>query len=199
MIAGERQMASVMEHIKPDHRARYIFASSYIRPGDAVLDAICGIGYGSKLMAQLSTANIVGFDRDEEAVQMGKRYYSSPNVTFIQSSYEEFMFPQASFDVVTCFEAIEHVQDAGGLLLKLNLLLKHRGLLLISTPNQAALPWSKEKFPEHVRHYDKDQIARRLTHAGFNVESWHCQRNKYSFKIDDGCEGNFMIAVCRKQ
>lgn len=200
MIHGERQMAQAMENIRPDHRARYILASSYIHNGDKVLDAICGIGYGSKLMSQLSSASFMAFDRDKEAIGMAKRYYSSPNINFLRADYNEVgsIYPPESFDLITCFEAIEHVEDEVGLLNTLGNLLKNAGILIISTPNEKRLPWSKEAFPEHICHFRPLEFEVMLEQAGFKIEFWHNQKDKYSFSIGHGYDGNFMIAVCRK-
>ncbi|VFT12047.1 Uncharacterised protein [Pseudomonas aeruginosa] len=39
------------------HVARYLWAEKYVRQGDRVLDAACGLGYGSYALAELSKAS----------------------------------------------------------------------------------------------------------------------------------------------
>ena len=47
----------------------YQFASQYIRPGDIVLDAACGLGYGTHVLKSLSLgAKFKGIDGGDYAI-----------------------------------------------------------------------------------------------------------------------------------
>src|SRR5205823_2374054 len=95
------------ERIAPDettggivalHLKRYEFA----RPlcvGKRVLDAACGVGYGSFALAE-SAAGVVGADIDPEAIAYAREHYARDNVEFAVADLLEPPFDDASFDVV---------------------------------------------------------------------------------------------------
>ena len=59
------------------HVSRYEFARALIRPGDRVLDASCGLGYGSALLAGGTLAEFVlGVDVDESAMHYATEHYA---------------------------------------------------------------------------------------------------------------------------
>jgi methylase of polypeptide subunit release factors len=51
------------------HIARYVLAASLVRYGDVVLDAACGLGYGSAILASAApSVRVIGVDNSEYAV-----------------------------------------------------------------------------------------------------------------------------------
>ena len=88
----------------------YEFAVSYIQ-GKKVLDVGCGNGYGTALMAK-SAREIVGLDYDAETVEKNKAAYSSlSNISFKQAFIPPVPLEAASFDVITAFQFIEHIES----------------------------------------------------------------------------------------
>jgi 2-polyprenyl-3-methyl-5-hydroxy-6-metoxy-1,4-benzoquinol methylase len=93
-------------------------------------------------------------------------------------SLDEAAFPDASFDVVTCWEVIEHLPDPRRLLAEMARVLKPGGHLLMSTPDagstvarvsgQRWLGWYK--VPEHLQFFDEAGLARLCTEVGLRVE-----------------------------
>lgn len=197
---SERQMGKSLSQIRPDHQARYLFASKYIKSDMNILDVMCGVGYGSRIMADKlnSHSSITSFDGSKDAIQLAKSHYSHPRINYVQREYDKFEYVEDSFDLVTCFEAIEHIEGDIGLLASINMALKEVGLLILSTPNQSFMPYSKEKFPEHLKHYTKDDLERILLSTGFKILSWHHQKTKMDIKIHPDPEGIFMICVASK-
>jgi SAM-dependent methyltransferase len=114
------------------HRKRYEFALDFCE-GKAVLDAGCGVGYGTALLAERA-ARVVGVDRDEGAILYARRRYRSPNVEFRRGDLVDLDLPDASFDVVCSFEAIEHVSDVDSYLAQMRRVLRPGGVYLVSTP-----------------------------------------------------------------
>ncbi|QWA09344.1 class I SAM-dependent methyltransferase [Sodalis ligni] len=134
--AGERSDA---------HIARYQWAASFVRPGDTVLDAACGLGYGSYLI-QCGTMAVktLGIDGSDYAIDYSKRNFS----TMVNGlDFTAGMLPDAlgnisdhSVDVVISFETLEHVPDPEAVLAEFYRILTPAGRIIVSVPND----WSDE-------------------------------------------------------
>lgn len=174
--------------IEPSHIARYILAKSFIENGSDVLDAFCGTGYGSRM---LSTGNrVVCFDKFNHE-------NTESNVEFIQATYPDITFGK-QFDTIVCFEAIEHLprELSKNLLQDFRKWLRPYGQLFISSPNQLNYPFDAKKIEHHYFHYKPEEMENDLNNAGFKVDRWWNQKQKFSFKLDDGYDGRYMICRC---
>jgi 2-polyprenyl-3-methyl-5-hydroxy-6-metoxy-1,4-benzoquinol methylase/FtsZ-binding cell division protein ZapB len=115
-----------------EHIARYYFASQFIKKDTMLLDVGCGIGYGTKILAKQASL-VTAFDISQEAIEHAKKYYSDSNINFVVENAENFVFNQ-KFELVTCFELIEHVTQQEKVLQNIFASLKEDGILVISTP-----------------------------------------------------------------
>ena len=132
----ERYVPSTWSEIAEyEHFPRYELARQ-LAIGRKVLDFGCGTGYGTEMLASKAKMAI-GVDIDTSALDWAKQYHRLPNLEFQYS--EDFLgnFEDNSFDMITCFEMIEHVNEADQYkaLGAFNRVLKSNGVLLISTPN----------------------------------------------------------------
>mgnify|MGYP001560334152 FL=1 len=148
------------------HYARYVWALRYCA-GVEVLDAGCGVGYGSNLIGMVA-GGIVGVDISEDAIMEARARFSHP--TFVccpLESYREQDFGRA-FDTIVAFEFLEHVEDMSLVLGELRLLLREGGKLLLSLPlYQGHNPY------HHGRHYGVDEW-RAVVVPHFQVRTfWH--------------------------
>jgi SAM-dependent methyltransferase len=114
------------------HRKRYEFALP-LCDGRDVLDAGCGVGYGTALLAGRAR-RVLGVDLDAQAVAYARGRYAAANVEFREADVQALDLPDASFDVVCSFETIEHVPDRGAFLAEMRRLLRPRGAFVVSTP-----------------------------------------------------------------
>ncbi|HRE18554.1 MAG TPA: class I SAM-dependent methyltransferase, partial [Rhodocyclaceae bacterium] len=124
------------------HVHRYAFAAGFVRLGDVVVDAACGLGYGCHLLASLTAAGrIVGADLSEYAVDYAKENFGKDQsrVEFhLSDACRLSLLEDASVDIFVSFETLEHVPEPDALLAEAARVLKPGGRLLVSVPNNWA-------------------------------------------------------------
>lgn len=145
---------------------RYRFAAAYAAGRD-VLDAACGTCWG---WIHLGNArSIAGFDVSVDALHEAARLGFGRRLA--AADMERLPFPQASFDLVVCMEAIEHIQpsSAEAFLAECRRILRPGGLIVLSTPLRSASRHSGN--PWHLIEYTEEEV-RGLLEAQFEcIES----------------------------
>jgi 2-polyprenyl-3-methyl-5-hydroxy-6-metoxy-1,4-benzoquinol methylase len=202
MPRGERQWGEALVDIRADHRARYEWAgdflSGYLTPHSAVLDAACGCGYGTAMLADaLPRSFVSGVDVNPGALDWAVRYWKRPNNAFAQMDVSRFDVLGASFDAIVSFETVEHVEADTAVLAGFSRTLRPGGVLIVSVPNQAVIPFNKRKYPFHVRHYTPMELDALLQLAGFSVLEWRTQHPGEN-EVRYGSDGKTIIAPARK-
>jgi SAM-dependent methyltransferase len=118
-----------------EHEQRYqFFAGRYA--GLDVLDAACGIGYGSAIIGRAGAKSVTGIDVAPEAISYAQEHYAGPSVGFIQTSAERLRELGKTFDLVVSFETIEHLKDPVAFLREVRGVLRPGGWFICSTPNR---------------------------------------------------------------
>ncbi|MGH3720964.1 MAG: glycosyltransferase [Pseudonocardiaceae bacterium] len=118
-----------------EHYHRYALAARF-STGARVLDLACGEGYGPALLAT-QAREVVGVDLDPLTVQHAAAHYRRDNLHFtVGSMIDPTLLAGAEpFEVITCFEALEHVAEQDTLMAVVARLLAPGGLFLTSTPD----------------------------------------------------------------
>jgi 2-polyprenyl-3-methyl-5-hydroxy-6-metoxy-1,4-benzoquinol methylase len=118
-----------------EHLPRYELAKVQAI-GKNVLDFGCGTGYGSAALAEVA-ASVTGLDIDQAAITWANATHRNSKLTFHLCSDLGATLPKNSFDIVTCFEMIEHVnyETQQAAIASIAQMLRKDGTLLISTPN----------------------------------------------------------------
>ena len=176
-FTGERFIPGVPGEIAYEHCHRYAFARQFAR-GRRVLDAACGEGYGSALMAD-AAASVIGIDIDAGVIAAATATYASrANLRFDTASVTAIPLPDASVDLVVSFETVEHIgaDDQLRMLAEFARVLAPGGVLVLSSPNRAEYSIARDYHnPFHVHELDRDELAQ-LLHPGFPAQRWYRQR-----------------------
>jgi SAM-dependent methyltransferase len=144
--------------IVAEHRGRYHWAAQ-LAHDLKVLDAGCGTGYGLQILADAGAAEVTGIDISTEAVAKASELGNSEHIEVLQGDLGELPFPDGEFDLVVCFEVIEHVPERDGILDELARVLGADGILCISTPNRLVYPPGN---PYHIHEYEPEEFAQAL-------------------------------------
>jgi 2-polyprenyl-3-methyl-5-hydroxy-6-metoxy-1,4-benzoquinol methylase len=154
--------------IAAEHRLRYLWASQ-VAAGKDVLDAGCGLGYGAGILAAAEASRVCGVDADPEAIEEARQRVPELAEALSRGDIRELRFDDRSFDLVVCFETIEHVEEPDRALFELRRVLRPDGLLLVSSPNPDVYPAGNG---HHVREYRPSELAGAVAEHFRNVGSY---------------------------
>lgn len=168
-FTGERYLPSESGRNRIEHYHRYLCASA-VAADKRVLDAACGEGYGSSLIA-LSAARVVGVDVDPASIAHARATYAGDNIEFIEASVTALPFAPASFDVIISFETLEHLAEQAEMLAEFRRVLTPDGVLLLSSPNRPIYSADGGAPNEyHVKELDLAELKTALAASFTRVE-----------------------------
>lgn len=149
--------------MKAEHWARYQLAAA-LAPGRRVLDAGCGTGYGTSLLEDSGALEVTGIDVSEEALASARQ--SCRAASLFKADLTDTGLASGSFDLITCFEVIEHLEAQDAVIAELHRLLAPIGLLVISSPNRDVYLAGN---PHHVHELTPDELEALLAPRFENV------------------------------
>ncbi|WP_367392698.1 class I SAM-dependent methyltransferase [Lewinella sp. LCG006] len=165
------------------HVARYEYAAKFAY--GYVLDAACGVGYGSALLAKAARIDtVVGIDMEERAIAYAKEKYNAPNISYLATDVYLYK-PTVFFDCIVSLETIEHLPDPEGCIRHFYKLLRPGGMLIASVP----ITPSMDANPHHLTDFSAKLFIQCLEYAGFVIEDQYLQIQSYNpFKLWRGKE-----------
>lgn len=192
---GERQVATKLEDIRRDHVARYEFVNDEVKVrSTSIIDACCGIGYGSNIMAKKGHV-VTGIDVDPDAINFAREYWKHPRATFRKGDLSK---PDGISEapIAVAFECIEHIEDPRPMLKALH---KSSQVLFASVPNEEVFPFRQGNVvaAHHYRHYTKGQFASLLKECGWDVVEWFGQEGPES-EVELNVNGRTLVAKCAR-
>lgn len=163
-FTGERIVPGKVDaDLLHEHVSRYRFASAFAT-GKRCLDAGCGLGYGTAILAA-SAASAVGVDVDPETLIAAQEEHCAPTVAFSVADVRELPFANGSFELSVSFEVVEHLQGWQRFLVELARVTALDGIALISTPNRNYYAESRGESgpnPFHVHEFDCSEFQAAL-------------------------------------
>ena len=136
----------------------YIF-----QPNRRILDVGCGTGATMQHLQQFGV--VTGIDFAAEALQFCHQR-GEKNVQQMDATH--MTFAPESFDLVTAFDVLEHLDDVAALR-QIHKVLKPEGYLLLTVPAYMFLWSDHDRALHHLRRYTRPEIESRLRETGFKV------------------------------
>ena len=174
--------------------ARYKWAvkeiAKRIPAGGVVLDACCGIGYGS-LMLSHAGYKVDCVDRSPDAAMLQRLYFSNAHIRFLEG--DAFEVPlREKYDAIVTIETIEHLREDDAWISKLAARTK---LLIGTVPNERVVPFATANNPWHFRHYTKEEFDALMP----GKKEWFTQYDKWDPEkaaMRPGDDGMTLGVVC---
>lgn len=172
----------------PCQKETYYYAlNNYVKEGDKVLDVGMGIGYGMNLLS-IKAKEVCAVDVDKKAVEyctknvLGK----NPKVKELKL-YDGYKLPYKDnyFDVVTCVDVVEHVEDYDKFIDELLRVAKRA--VVFGTPNRRPEYTNPDGTPTnywHLREWSFEEFD--------EIAKSHTKKVEWTF-LDGPWEGPFKI------
>jgi 2-polyprenyl-3-methyl-5-hydroxy-6-metoxy-1,4-benzoquinol methylase len=162
------------------------------RNTNRLLDVGSGIGYFLDVAKQRGW-DVYGTEFTDEAVRICRE----KGISMQQGKLDPQQYDPASFDVITSFEVMEHINNPQEELKHFYSVLRPGGLVYVTTPNFNSLSrlvlkerWNVLAYPEHLCYYTPASIRRLFSDHGFialktETTGISITRAKTSMKLSD--------------
>jgi len=156
-----------------------------LRKGDIFLELGCSIGISTKFLLKYASAITVVEGSLKNIEKTRKRIGYDSRVSFYNTLWEDFEYPENKYTDIVWFRGIEHVKDPSKILIKLKKSLKKEGRLHITFPNSLSLhrklgfymgivdsPYSfsdRDIALGHYHVYDRYKVMSILNKCGFYI------------------------------
>lgn len=218
MFTGERYLPELDQdsEISIYHMQRYLSLLNICK-GKSVLDAACGEGYGTNILASVAKS-VKGIDISNEAVEKAQVKYKSDIIDFVVGSVQKLPYETDVFDVVVSFETIEHVNSEMQIqfLDEIKRVLKKDGILIMSSPdkkNYSELPNFKNKYHIHELYREEflNLLENRFKYVDLYYQGMLCNsylyneqkdiakcntNNSFYLREPDTTMAEFIVGVC---
>jgi cyclopropane fatty-acyl-phospholipid synthase-like methyltransferase len=122
-----------------------------LAPGKTLLDVACGSGGPALRIAANTGCSIVGIDNHEQAIATANSLASQRDLTEraqfqVADATAQLPFADASFDAITCIDAINHLPNRPRVIADWTRLLKAGGRLLFTDPITVTGPLTNDEI-----------------------------------------------------
>ena len=143
------------------------------RKTNKLIDVGCGIGYFLEVAKERGW-EVYGTEYTDSALDICRK----KGITMHEGKWDPSNYVDGSFDIVTSFEVIEHINNPIEEVQNFNKLLRKGGALYVTTPNFNSLSrlinkekWTVISYPEHLSYYTSSTLKKLLKKYGF-TEKW---------------------------
>lgn len=157
------------ERLALEHLHRYAVGRA-LAAGRRVLDLGCGEGYGTCELQQGGADLVVSVEIDFEAALHASHRADDPPALVAVADAMRLPLRSHSFDLVVCFEVIEHVPNPRALVAEVKRVLVPGGIFVTSTPNKSIYNVGREPNPYHVSEMELEEFASLLSEHFVHTE-----------------------------
>ena len=136
-----------------------------------LLDIGCGVGDFIHTAEQHGW-NCTGVEPSEDAKEIARKRIKAE----IHSSEDLEQIPDETFDVITMWHVLEHVDNLKWQVAQLQRLIKKDGRIVIAVPNYKSYDaeyyhekWAAYDVPRHLNHFNKETLAKMFKTNGLNL------------------------------
>jgi 2-polyprenyl-6-hydroxyphenyl methylase/3-demethylubiquinone-9 3-methyltransferase len=176
----EGEVLNLLDHF---NKSRFEFVTDYVRSwqGLRVLDVGCGGGLACEPLAKRG-ANVSGIDLSQNSINVAQAHATENHlpIDYRVANAENLPYEDNTFDVVLCFDVLEHVADLERVVSEISRVLKSNGIFLFDTINRnfksrAVMIWLLEdilkQIPRGLHDWNKfikpDELADILNRTDF--------------------------------
>lgn len=141
------------------------------RRNNNLIDVGCGDGYFLE-EAKKRGWNVYGTEVTDDAIEVCER----KGIKMYKGTLQASRFNRNYFDVVTCFEVIEHINNPIQELTSFYEILRDGGMVYITTPNFNSISrsisgskWNVIEYPEHLCYYTKKTLEKLFFDTDFRL------------------------------
>lgn len=143
-----------------------------------ILDVGCASGFlTSQIAFFFPSSEIFGVDSYKEAVRFGQKTY--PGISFKYADAHKLPFKNGAFDLITCIETLEHLENPKGAISEMYRCLKNNGHILIGQDTDNLLfkmiwmIWTKRRgkvwHNSHLHPYNPQKLEKLIKESGFKI------------------------------
>lgn len=152
-FVGRRKILSCLLHSK-------IFPNGLSR----VLDI--GTGNGSQLRLFDHCCHILGLDCNTSTLDLARL---KRGVHFVQADALAIPTTDGAFDLVSCLDVLEHLEDDYSALKESQRVCRKGGFLLVTVPAYQFLWSDHDEINHHQRRYSRGQLAKMIHETGWEI------------------------------
>lgn len=186
MNTGERGTGNQIEEVPNILSFPYYHIATIVTIKSAtILDYGCGNGYGLRHLKQMEPETLVGYDYNDKVILKNQRMNDGIEYT---SRFEDLERMKMKFDLIICYQTIEHLDDYYLELVRMAGMLKRGGYLAIATPDKEQFSKGKKAlFPFHVHEFYQQEMLALIDSQGLSI--FHSVRFGYATgtKLDLEC------------
>jgi len=180
------------DRIVPDERVAHAVELALPRPGAVYGDIGCANGVITRLVAdKIGAGRVVGMDFVDAGVGPGIEFHKA-NL----DGKEPLPFADATFDVITCLETLEHLHDTDRMMAEIRRILRPDGYAIVAVPRLDGLisvlmlaaglqppavecslrrrygsPDASARVSGHVSHFTRRALLELVEACGFSVDA----------------------------
>lgn len=178
-LGGEAVWPGLHNDLFVAHESIYRFAAP-AAGGCRILDAACGTGYGSFLLARSGASSVLGIDRDPRRVRFAARRFRAAGLSFEIGDCEALGFPADSFDLVVSSNTLEHLPNPRRFLRGVGDSLHRDGRIVVAVPPVLSEADLREHGtnPDHVSNLSVRGWGELFESEGWRYTYWshRCRR-----------------------
>jgi 2-polyprenyl-3-methyl-5-hydroxy-6-metoxy-1,4-benzoquinol methylase len=162
-----------MQMLEPYYRWVYDLFGEHM--GSRVLDAGCGVGNFTSLLAEKAELVVAADLSDQNLEVVRQRFATSTVVEPMQADLDVHvdLLAQRQLDTVVCLDVLEHVEFDTRLLSSFYQIVRPEGRLLLKVPALQWLYGSIDRASDHYRRYARRELRQKVEGAGWRVV--HCR------------------------